>query len=159
MGWIDGMAWEMAVVDHALLYTLAASDVMDAALDRLAKGAAAGTRLDRSAAFTQLFPTLQGEPIELHTLSLAGLIKVGLSSIPGVDPALVATIPDGGAGIAGYSIVKDGVQIGFERISFDEIKALQVAFPVIGASGPALMKQFGIPVPGAPATTEVAVTE
>jgi hypothetical protein len=156
MKWVDGMQWEMAVVGNELLYTLAPSDVMNAALTRLAKGTK-GVPLDQSPAFTRLFPKMQGEPIELHTLSLARLIKLGLAAVPGVDAALVATIPDGGAGIAGYSIVKDGELIGLERVSFDEVKALQVAFPVIGASGPALMKLFGVPVPEIPMAPEAVM--
>ncbi len=148
MKWMEGLRWEMAFVDDHLMYTCGAAEIMDAALDRLKAG---GTRVDETSAFTTLFPSIKGNVVEVHTLSLCRTLKGLLSMIPGIDPSVLEVIPDDTAGMAGYSMAKGGNLISIDRISLGEITAIQKAIPALAGTLPALMQQFGIPgAPGQP---------
>ncbi len=148
MKWIEGLRWELAYVGNDLVYCGGGPAIMDATLERLAKKS--GTPLTQSDAFRKLFPTTKGTPVELHTLSLTKLIKSLLLTVPELPPALLASIPEGSAGMAGYSIVSQGALIGIDRISFDEITALQGIIPTLSTAMPMIMQQMGIALPVPP---------
>ncbi len=142
MEWMEGLRYEMAFVEDHLVYTCGAPEIMDAALNRLKEG---GTPVDKSAAFTELFPAAKGNIVEVHTLSLCGIVKGLLGVIPGIPESVLAAIPDRTGGVAGYSISRGSNLISFDRISFDEIKAIQEAVPAMAGALPGLMEQFGLP--------------
>ena len=144
MKWMEGLRWEMAFVDDHLMYTCGAEEIMNTSLDRLKAG---GTALDKTDIFTGLFPSIKGNVVEVHSLSLCRTLKGLLSIIPGIKPSVLAVIPENTPGIAGYSMAKGGNLIGIDRVSLGEIQAIQKVIPALAETLPVLMQQFGIPVP------------
>lgn len=144
--WIGDMKWEMAFSGNHLIYTMGKTDVMNSMLDALE---APGKSIAESASFAKLFPQTKGKVVELHTLSISGIIRRIIASLPEMDPAALASIPKDSEGIAGYSYTAGGNLIGVDRISFSEIKAIMGAVPAIQGAMPAIMSSMGVPVPGA----------
>jgi len=131
--WMDGMTWEMAFVGDDMLYTMGRRQLMNKAIDSLAKG---GTSIDKSDRFRKLFPEYEGGAVGVYTASLSGLLKDFLGGIDGISPELLALIPDETGGIAGYSMVNEKKElVCLERYSLDEIGALSKAMPALMSFG------------------------
>jgi len=130
MRWLKNMKFEIAYVGNNMIYTFGGPEMMDRAIGILKDGAGKG--LAGTEPFATLVPALKQPPVNAFGLSLLKMAKVALGAMKDADPNLLASIPGGTGGIAGYSLMLDGDQIGVMRISYSEIDGIKTAGARIG---------------------------
>lgn len=143
--WLNDIKWEMAFSGNNLIYTLGNEEVMNKILDTIDSP---GKSVAESASFVKLFPNAKGNIVEIHTLSISGIIRQLLASVPNMDPQALAQIPADSEGIAGYSQAIKGNLVGLDKISMSEIKAIMGTVPAVQKAMPSIMSSLGVPMPG-----------
>ncbi|MFO7536364.1 MAG: hypothetical protein R6X19_11925 [Kiritimatiellia bacterium] len=126
---IGKMRWEAAYAGNEMIYVMGSPELMNSAIDRLS--ATNGVPVTSNRSFTRVFPQMRKPPASVYTVSLVKLAKKGLALLPDADPALLASIPEGTGGMAGYSTIKGDNLLSADRIMLDEIEGLKIALPMI----------------------------
>ena len=113
---------ELAFADGYAISVAGSASIMNAVLDSWDSDS---QPFPLGEPFATLFPDGAEDAVNLFAGRLVQLAAKILANMPGVNPAIVALIPPGTGGMAGYTRIVDGDLLGVTRIATDELAAAQ----------------------------------